>query len=90
MVRSCFVILKVLPQLLVVGDRSIQGLASRKTFPKLGPFLADLGVPQQKRPAVEVVPPLSILSSLSRKSCQFPLLSALGFLDLRLDSLSLL
>lgn len=69
-IGSRFVILKILPQLLVVGDGSVQGLASRKTLSELGPFLADLGVFQQERPAVEVVPPLSILSSLPRKTCQ--------------------
>jgi hypothetical protein len=46
-VRPCFVILIVLPQLLVVGDGPIQGLASRKALPEFGPFLADLGVSQQ-------------------------------------------
>lgn len=69
MVWPCFVILEVLSQLLVVGDRSVQGLASRKALPKLGPFLADLGVSKQERPAVEVVPPLSVLSSLPSKNC---------------------
>lgn len=72
-VRTCFVVLKVLPQLLVVGDGSVQGLASRKALSELGPFLADLGVFQQERPAVEVVPPLSVLSALPSNRCQYSL-----------------
>lgn len=63
-VRTCFIILEVFSQLLIVGDRSVQRLASRKALPQFRPFLADLGISQQERSAVEVVPPLSILSSL--------------------------
>lgn len=64
MVRTCFIILEIFSQLLIVGDRSFQRLASRKALPQFRPFLADLGISQQERSAVEVVPPLSILSSL--------------------------
>lgn len=85
-VRSRFVILEVLSQLLVVGDGSVQGLSSRKALPKLGPFLTDLGVFQQERPAVEVVPPLPILSSLPRKGLSVlphSFSQALGCMDSR-------
>lgn len=64
MVRTRFIILEILSQLLIVGNGSVQRLASREALPKFGPFLADLGISQQERSAVEVVPPLSILSSL--------------------------
>lgn len=65
-IRHSLIILKVFPQLLIVGDCSVQRLAGRKTLPQLGAFLADLGILQEERSAVEVISPLPVLPSLFR------------------------
>lgn len=65
-----FIVGEVFPQLFVVCDGSVQRFASRKTFPQLGPFLADLGIAKKERSPVQVVAPLSILSPLLRDACQ--------------------
>lgn len=63
-VGHSLVILKVFSQLLVVGDCVVQRPACCQTLSQLGPFLADLGILQEERSSVEVVSPLSVLSSL--------------------------
>lgn len=63
-VGARLIIGEILPQLFIVCDRSVQGLASRKGLPQLSPLLTNLGIAKEQGSPVEVVSSLSVLSAL--------------------------
>lgn len=63
-VRTCLIVGIVLPQLIIVRDRSVKRFAGRQRFSQLGSFLADLSIAKEEGSTVEVVAPLSVLSAL--------------------------